>query len=147
MRRIVNLKLCGIFYLVLDITLQGCWIFGVSHTEWIYKYSLHNSFLLWCFAAGIFGESKLLGWLALFGILTVVLLTIYFWYTFFRKKGNFLIPLFMTLSNVIVHMVFYWKNPFSYVGLLYKIISFVIFICIVYKEYMNRNDICRKNNL
>ncbi len=138
MRGIVNSKLCGIVYLGLDIIIQGYWLFGVNHTEWIDKYSLHNSFLLWCFAVGIFGESKLLGWFALFGMLAFIILSIYVLLAFIRRKGNFLIPLFMTLLNVIIHIAFYWENPFSYVGLLYKIIGCAIFIYIVYKEYMNR---------
>lgn len=124
---------------MLDIIIQGRWIFGVT-PEWIYKYSLHNSFLLWCFAEGIFGESKLLGWLALFGMLAFIILLIYTFLIFIRKKENFLIPLFLMLLNVIVHIVFYWKTPFSYVGLLYKIIG-----CVIFAKLHNRGT-TRHNN-
>lgn len=136
----INFKMCGIVYFLIDIMLQGYWIVGIAENEWIYKFSLHNSFLLWCFAVGIFGESKLMGWFALIGMLVVIILVIKFWFAFLKNKKSFLIPLCLTFVNVIVHIIFYWKEPLAYVGLLYKIFGCAIYAYLMYGEYMKRNN-------
>lgn len=147
MRRFVSLKICGIVYFVLDIIIQVLFIFSIGNTVWLWEYSLHNAFFTLCFIVAAFDESKFLMWLALFAILTVIILSIYVLFTFIRRKDNFIIPLVLTLLNVIVHIIYFAWDLFSYVGLLYKIIGCVIFTCIVCKKYMNRNNKCEKNNL
>lgn len=130
-------KLYGIVYFWFDFIIQSLWVFGISHNEWIYKCSLHNSVLLWCFAEGIFGESRALGWLALVVMLTVILATVYFLYALFRKKDGFLIPLIISLLNIIAHIIFNFDEPIAYIGLAYKIVGCVIYIYICYKGRKN----------
>lgn len=140
-----KVKLCGSFYFLTDILVQGVWIFGVDQSGLINKYCLDNSFLLLCFAVGIFGESKLLGRLALIGMLIAVFLTVKFWVGFFKKKESFSVPLFLTVVNVVVHAVAYWKDPTAYVGLLCKLIGCVIYAYLVYRKYADR-DKCKLQN-
>ena len=131
MSKVFYLKLSGVIYLVIDIIIQASWIFFLGNIEFITKYSLHNVFLLACFAEGIFGKSKLMGWIVFFVLLAFLVLSIYVLITFIMRKGNFLVPLISTVLNAAFHMVFYWSNPFAYVGLLYKIIGCTIFSCIL----------------
>lgn len=138
MRKIVNLKICGIVYLMLDTVIQLWWSTGLVHDKWIFDYSLINFFFFWCVAVGIFCESKILAGIALFVILAFFALPIFALIAFIRRKDNFVIPLILSLLNIIMHIYVYWKDPASYVGLLYKVIGCTIFMCIVYKDHMNR---------
>ena len=144
MRGMTTLKLSGFVYFGLDIIIQACWMFGTGYNTWIFEYSLHNSFLLWCFAEGIFGHSKMLGWFALGGLLTGALLIICFLYASFKRKEKFLIPLILAVLNVVLHTLFYFKNCFALIGLTYKLIGCAIYAYIVYKTFANNVKTGRK---
>jgi len=146
MRRTSNLKLYGVIFFGLEVIVQGCWVFGIYYNEWIYQYSLHNSFLLWCFAVGIFGESELLGWIGAIGVTAVAIFMLYYFLAFFINKKNHFIPLFLMSLNIVFHMASYWNNLNAYVGLLYKVIGCTIYACIAYKEYKTQKTTRQTNN-
>lgn len=135
MNKINKLKYLGLACFVLDMIIQGHWLFGRGYGGWIYDDSLHNTFIFLCTAAIIFVESRFVVWLALIGLLIVIILTIWFLVRFFRNKKCFLIPLCLMCVNVLLHIGAYWDVPSNYAGLIYKIISCAIFTLLVYREY------------
>lgn len=146
MNKFTACKLLGIGYFLFDCFVQGCWIFIITGSEWIHRYSLHNSFILWCFAEGIFGETKFGGWIALAGILSILILSIVFCVTFFLNKNNsFAIPLLIIGLNIVFHIIFNWSKPIAYLGLLYKALGFIICALVLCKTRITYFKDCRGN--
>jgi hypothetical protein len=135
MHKKVKIKYIGMLLFLLDIIIQGHCLFGRSRGGWIYDDSLRNAFIILCAAVIMFGESKFAFWLAFIGLLLVIVLTTLFFVLFFRNKKCFLIPLCLMCVNALFHIGSYWDVPLNYPGLIYKIISCVIFGFLVYEEY------------
>lgn len=136
MNRWNTYRIMGFVYFLFDFLVQAYWILIITGNEWIHRYSMHNSFILWCFAEGIFGKTKWMGWIAMAGILLITILSLVFCVLFFLNENSFfVIPMFIVVLNIVFHIVFQWNNLIAYVGLLYKVLGCIIYAQVVCKRY------------
>ena len=104
MNKINKLKYLGLALFMIDMIIQGHWLFGRGYDGWIYDDSLYNTFIFLCAVTIIFVESRFVVWLALIGLGLVIVLTIWFLVRFFRNKKCFLIPLCLMCVNILLHI-------------------------------------------
>ena len=131
-RKVLNLKTLGLLYFLIGIAFNSWWLCTGDYPITVLIYGFENSFMFLSFAIVWVSESSVAAWITLFLQLTLVALSIYFLIGFIRKKANFWVPLIITVLDVATCLVtFEWNNLDEYVGLLYKLLGCVIFICII----------------
>ena len=130
-RKILNLKTLGLLYFLIGMVFNTWWLFTGDYPITVLAHGLENDVIFLSFAFVWVTESSVMVWITLFLQLVLVALAIYLLIGFIRKKANFWVALIPTALDVIIHLITAWNDLDEYVGLLYKLLGCVIFICII----------------
>ncbi len=127
-------KYIGLFYFFVNAVIQISFFsyyfpeFG-NFDKYLQYGGFFDSFLLWLFAEGVFGDNISLRYLVLvLVILYVVSLVLFFIALFFSRKIVYSILLSHCILNVIFHFILLSDKPYAFIGLIFKIIGCCIYL-------------------
>lgn len=136
----VQLKHVAFIYYLIDMILQYNMLFMLPGYLIFSRFSMHNTFLSYCFLSAAFEKSNFIAKASIILAIVVMLLTIISFVGILLGKINFyFIPLIVILLNIIFHIIFIKFSLITSIGLIYKIIGLFIYSFTLYQCYKRKS--------